>query len=148
MKFAGREAARYLAAPDATRPGLLIWGADPVRVAAARQAAAAVLTGPGAEAEMRLARLPAGDLRKDPALLLDALKARGFFPGPRALVVEEAGDGTAPVIAAAMAEWRPGDTSLLVTAGALPPRSALRKLFESHPVAVAIALYDDPPGRE
>lgn len=147
MKIAGREAARHLAAPDPKRP-LLIWGADPVRVAAARADAALALTGAGAEAEMRLARIPASDLRKDPAALLDAVKAQGFFPGPRAVVVEEAGDGLAQVIAAALADWRPGDAAVVVTAGALPPRSALRKLFETHPVAVAIALYDDPPGRE
>jgi DNA polymerase-3 subunit delta len=34
-----------------------------------------------------------------------------------------------------------------VTAGSLTPRSALRKLFEDHPNALAAAIYDDPPSR-
>ena len=148
MKLAGREALRYLAAPEPARPGLLVWGADPVRVAAARAEAAAALTGEGAEAEMRLARLNGADLRKDPAALLDAMLARGFFPGPRAVVVDEATDALAPAIGAALKGWAAGDAVLVVAAGALTARSALRKLFESHPAAVSIALYDDPPGRE
>ena len=40
---------------------------------------------------MRLSPMPGPDLRQDPAPLLDAVKAVGFFPGARAVLVEEAG---------------------------------------------------------
>lgn len=148
MKLAARDAARLWSAPPAGWPGLLIWGADPMRVALKRAEAAAALAGPGAEAEMRLSRLNASELRADPAALGDALKAQGFFPGPRVVVLEGAADAQAEALAAALADWRPGDARLIATAGTLKSASALRKLFEGHKAAHALALYDDPPGRD
>lgn len=148
MKLSTRDAARFLARPDASAPGVLIYGTDPMRVAIRRKELIEALIGPQGEAEMRLTRLPAGDLRKDPAQVVDAVKAQGFFPGPRAVLVEDAGDAAAPALTAALTDWREGDAQLVVTAGSLTPRSALRKLFETHPKAPVIALYDDPPGRE
>ena len=146
MKLNGPETARYLARPDPDRPGLLICGADAMRVAMKRVEALAALTGPKADEEMRLTRLSGADLRRDPALLLDAVKAVGFFPGPRAVFVDEATDGLAPVLRDALAAWAPGDAVIVATAGALGKTSALRKLFEPHPAAVIATLYDDPPG--
>ena len=78
MILRGAEASRYFAKPDPSRAGLLIFGADPMRVAIARQDVIAALIGPQGEAEMRLARIAAADLRKDPAMLMDALKAQGL----------------------------------------------------------------------
>ena len=72
------------------RDGLLIYGNDAMRVALKRQEFLKNLLGPNAEEEMRLSRMPAGELRRDPAMLLDAIKAVGFHPAPRAALVEEA----------------------------------------------------------
>ncbi len=118
-----------------------------MRTAIKRQALVAALIGPDGPAEMRLTRMLASDLRRDPAALIDALKAAGFFPGPRAVLVEDAGDAQAAPIAAALADWRPGDAALVVAAGELRAASALRKAFEASKTAVAIAVYADPPGR-
>jgi DNA polymerase-3 subunit delta len=148
MILKGAEAARYCAKPDPARPGLLIFGADAMRVALKRQEAIAALVGPEGEAEMRLTRMSGGDLRRDGSLLLDAIKAVGFFPGPRVAFVEEATDGLSEVIGVALKEWRPGDAVIMVTAGGLTGKSALKGLFEKHPAAVCIGLYDEPPGRE
>jgi DNA polymerase-3 subunit delta len=148
MKLAGAAAARYFARPEPDRAGLLLHGADAMRVALKRQQVIAALIGPAGEAEMRLTRMSGADLRKDPAALDDALKAQGFFPGPRVVFVEEAGDAIAPMVRAALQDWRPGDAVLVVSAGALTPKSALRKLFEDHPHAYAAGIYDDPPGRD
>lgn len=148
MKITAAEVMRTYARPDPGRLGLLIYGADAMRVALKRQEVIATMIGPAGEAEMRLARIAAGDLRRDPAQLADAARAQGFFPGPRVAFVEDATDGLAPVIEAAMADWQPGDAHLVVTAGQLAAKSALRKLFESHPAAHALGLYDDPPSRE
>jgi len=148
VNLKGAEVARYLAKPDPTRPGLLIWGQDGGRVALKRQEAVAALTGPGAEEEMRLTRLSGAELRKDAALLLDAVKAVGFFPGQRVVLVDDATDGCAPAAEAALRDWAPGDAVVVLTAGGLGKGSALRKLFEGHPRAVAAAIYDDPPGEE
>lgn len=127
---------------------MLIFGADTMRVALKRQEAVAAIVGPDGEAEMRLTRMSGGELRRDPSLLSDGLRAQGFFPGRRAVLVDEAGDGLAPLIGAALAEWRPGDAQLVVTAGGLTAKSALKLLFEGHRAAVSIGLYDDPPTRE
>jgi DNA polymerase-3 subunit delta len=127
---------------------LLIYGSDAMRVALKRQQMLAALLGPGAEEEMRLTRLNAGDLRKDPALLLDAVKAQGFFPGARAVFVEEATENTAAPILTALDDWKTGDAQIIVTAGALKPTSKLRKAFETHKTAFAAAIYDNPPTRD
>jgi DNA polymerase III subunit delta len=144
----GADAARYATRPDPARAGLLIFGIDPMRVALRRQSAIAALIGPEGEAEMRLTRMAGGDLRRDASLLLDAIKAVGFFPGPRVAFVEDATDGLAESIATALQAWAPGDAVIVVTAGSLPGKSALKTLFEKHPSAMSMALYDEPPGRE
>ncbi|WP_137701064.1 DNA polymerase III subunit delta [Marimonas lutisalis] len=147
MKLSPREAVGYFARPEPDRTGLLIYGSDAMRVALRRQEVIAALIGPNGDDEMRLARIPAADLRKDPAMLLDAIKAQGFFPGPRVAFVEDATDGIAVTIEAALADWAPGDAQVIVTAGQLNARSKLRKLFEGHKNAYATGIYDDPPGR-
>lgn len=148
MILKGVEATRYCLKPDPSRAGLLIFGADAMRVALKRQEAIAALVGPEGEAEMRLTRMSGADLRKDGSLLLDAIKAVGFFPGPRVAFLEDATDGLAEVIGVALKEWKPGDAVIVVTAGGLTGKSALKTLFEKHPSAVCIGLYDEPPGRE
>lgn len=148
MKLTGAGALRYFAQPDPSKAGVLIYSADAMRAALRRQEVLAALLGPKAEEEMRLTRLAGGDLRKDPALLTDALRASGFFPGTRAVFVEEAGDALAPTLTAALEGWRESDARLVVTAGALGAKSPLRLAFESDPRLIAIGLYDDPPSRE
>ena len=148
MILRGTEASRYCAKPDPARPGLLIYGADAMRVALKRAEAILALIGPQGEADMRLSRLSGGDLRRDGSLLGDALTSPGFFPGPRAVWLEEATDGLTDPIAAALKGWRAGDGSLIVTAGNLTGKSALKTLFDKHPAAISIGLYDDPPSRE
>lgn len=148
MKLSTRDAAAYFAKPDETKTGLLIYGADGMRVALKRQQMLAALLGDGAEEEMRLSRMSGGDVRKDPALLMDAIKAVGFFPGPRAVFVEEVNDTAAPAVLSALEGWQPGDAQIVVTAGALKPTSKIRKAFEAHPQAYAAAIYDNPPTRD
>jgi len=148
MKLNGRDAARHFAKPDQSATGTLIYGADAMRVALKRQELIANLIGENGEEEMRLERIPAADLRKTPALLVDAMKAQGFFPGPRVAFVEDANDALAKIIAPALADWQVGDAQIVVTAGSLTAKSALRKAFESHRTAFAIGIYNDPPTRD
>ncbi len=147
MKLSPRDAPGYFARPDPERAGLLIYGQDAMRVALRRQQVLTALLGDGAEEEMRLTRMAGAELRAESALALDAVKAVGFFPGPRAVFVEEATDAAAPGIVAALEDWQPGDAALIVTAGSLKPSSKLRKAFEGHANAYAAPIYDDPPSR-
>ena len=148
MKLVGIEASRYLAKPDPGRAGLLIYGADAMRVALKRQEVIAALIGPQGEAEMRLTRMSGADLRRDGTLLLDAVKSAGFFPGPRVAFVEDATDSLAETVAIALKDWKPGDASIVITANELKGKSALKTLMDKHLAAVSIGLFDDPPSRE
>ncbi|TGN51855.1 DNA polymerase III subunit delta, partial [Paracoccus liaowanqingii] len=148
MLLKGAEIARYLARPDPSRPGLLIYGQDAMRVALKRAEAVRALVGETADEEMRLTRMPGGGLKRDPAQLVDAVREVGFFPGPRVVVVEDTPDLATDAIRAALEGWRQGDAVVVVTAGALSKGSALRKLFETHGQAVTAPIYDDPPGED
>ena len=148
MKLQGAEARRYFGKPDPGKAALVIFGEDAMRVALKRAEVVAAMAGPGAEAEMRLTRLAAGDLRKDGAALLDAVKAVGFFPGPRVVVVEDATDGLSGLIEGAIKAWRKGDANIVVTAGNLTGKSALKTMAERNNDTICIGLYDDPPTRE
>lgn len=148
MKLNARDARGFFSKPDASRTGLLIYGPDAMRVALRRQEVIAALVGPNGDDEMRLTRMGASELRKDKAMLMDAMTAQGFFPGQRVAFLEEANDTVFAPIEAAVKDWRTGDAFILVTAGQLKPTSKLRKLFEGHNNAYAAAIYTDPPGRD
>ena len=148
MKLSARDAASYFRKPDPKGAGILIFGGDAMRVALKRQDVIKALVGPNGEEEMRLTRMTGAELRKDPALLGDAIKAQGFFPGPRVAFIEEAGDSVTKALTPALVDWVQGDAQIIVTAGQLNARSSLRKLFEAHPSAYAAGVYDDPPTRD
>jgi len=148
MKLSPRDAGGYFAKPDPNRTGILIYGADAMRVALKRQQLIAALIGPQGEDEMRLSRIPASDLRKDPAALDAAIKSQGFFPGARVAFVEGATEANVKNVSAALSDWEPGDAQIVVTAGSLKARSGLRKLFEAHKNAYSVGIYDDPPSRQ
>ena len=148
MKLAGAEARRYLAKPDPAKAALVIFGEDAMRVALKRAEAVLALGGPHADGEMRLTRIPAADLRKDGAALLDAIKASSFFPGVRVVVVEDATDGLTATLQTSFDAWRPGDANIVVTAGNLTGKSTLKTMAEKHFAVMCIGLYDDPPTRE
>ena len=143
MKLSAREAARFASAPDLKLAGALIYGEDAVEVAARRARIVKAAIGDGGE--MSLRRIAAAEARRDPASVLDAMKVQGFFGGRPVVVVEEAGDGLAGTLAAALEAAGPEDGYLIVTAGILPARSKLRKAFEGARNAAAAPVYADAP---
>ena len=147
MKLAPRDQNSFFAKPPSDCRAVLIYGADAMRVALKREALLKALLGENAETEMRLMRHSASELRKDPALLQDGLKAKGFFDGPRAVFIEDATETVAKVIIDGLGAWTTGDATIVITAGALKPTSSLRKTFEGHKSAYAVAIYDNPPTR-
>ena len=118
MKLGARDAAAYFARPDPDRTGLLIYGGDAMRVALQAAGGDRRADRPRGRGGDAADPHPGSDLRKDPALLLDAVKAQGFFPGPRVAFVEEATDALSETVAAALADWQRGDAQIVVTAGA------------------------------
>lgn len=148
MKLSPQDAAGFLARPAPQIPALLIYGADAMRVAEKRVQMVRAHAGPQADGEMRLARLSGADLRKDGAALIDAAKAQGFFPGPRAVIVDDATDGTVEAFKLLLSDWARGDALIVATAGLLTPASKLRKLFEGDKRAFVLPVYDNPPSRD
>jgi len=148
MKLSARDALRFFEKPDKAKAAVLLHGPDAMRIALKRKALIDALTGPNAEDEMRLTRLDAAVLRKDPAALADATKAVGFFPGLRVVHIEGATDTTTKSVQAALEDWQAGDAAIVITAGQLNARSSLRKLIEGGRSSVAIGIYTDPPTRE
>lgn len=143
MKLSGPEASRFVERPDKTLAGVLIYGADPVEISERRARLVRTLLGPGDGSDLRLTRISGADLRRDPALLLDAMTAKGFFDGPRVVTVEDAGDGHAATISRALSDAVSGDGFLVATAGSLPARSKLRKAFEDARNAASAPVYGD-----
>jgi DNA polymerase-3 subunit delta len=82
----------------------------------------------------------AGAIRSDPALLADEAGAMNLFGEPRAIWVQPAGDeiaeGVDSLLATPVAE-----SPVIVIAGVLRKTSALLKLAEAHPQALASASY-------
>jgi DNA polymerase-3 subunit delta len=148
MKLSARDTAQYFARPNLKSTGMLIYGSDAMRVALKRQEMIRNLIGPDGDSEMRLTRVQGAEVRRDAAMVLDGLKAQGFFPGPRVVFVEDATDTAAEAIIAALQDWQSGDAQLVVSAGALKATSKLRKAFEAHKNAYAVGIYDEPPTRE
>ena len=147
MKLSSKKFSAYVRNPETERAGILIYGPDPMRIALKRQELVKALVGPSGDREMRLSRISAAELRKDPAILNDAMKAQSFFPGPRVIFLEEASDAVAPILSNALEDWRDGDAQFVITAAQLRAGSPLRKLFENHPNAYAAAIYADPPSQ-
>lgn len=143
MKLNAAEAARLIDQPNRSLTGVLIYGADSVEVSERKQRLCRSLLGPEEGADLRLTRLAAANIRREPALVIDAMKALGFFEGPRVITVEDAGDGLSTALATALSENVPSDAYLVATAGPLPARSKLRKLFESATNAAAAPCYAD-----
>jgi DNA polymerase III subunit delta len=146
VKLNARDADTFCARPDPACPAVLIYGPDDGVVRErARKVLESVLGSP--PDKDRLTELTATDLKADPASLHDELTALSMFPGKRVVRLRETGETVAKLVAGALGDLAKGtlmpEALLLVEAGELPPRSPLRKAFESDRKAAAIACYAD-----
>ncbi|MEM9100433.1 MAG: DNA polymerase III subunit delta [Pseudomonadota bacterium] len=138
MKLGAAAAEAFVEKPDLGLIGCLVYGPDSGRIALARRSLVAAITEGD---DLRLTQIDGAAAQKDLAEVDGALRARGFFPGRRVVVIEGGKDGLAKGLASILEDLTAEDAFLLVTAQQLAARSALRKLFESEKRAVAIALY-------
>jgi DNA polymerase-3 subunit delta len=79
-------------------------------------------------------------VKSDPALLADEAGAMSLFGGARAIWIEPAGDEVLSGVEALL-EAPPGESRVVAIAGALRKTSALLKLAEASPHALAFAAY-------
>ena len=144
MKLTSRDVVSFFKSPPKGLAGVLIYGNDVMRVSDKRQQFISLLLGPNADKEMRLTRISRESLKKAPEQAIDLCKAQGFFPGERALLIEEANETVADTIIKAIEEWQDGDATIVVTAGSLKPSSSLRKFFEQKKNIFSVPIFDNP----
>lgn len=142
MKIQGRAAIGYCEKPDPQHAGFLLHGPDAALTAERRAALVASLSGGDS---LRVERADPAAVRKDQALLHDALRTSGFFTERPIVVLEGAGDGLTEAIRVAVDGTTQDDGVLVATAGQLTARSSLRKLFEGDKRLVSLGLYPEPP---
>ena len=146
MKLSGRDSARFCKSPDHKLKGALIHGPDAGSVSLNRRELTKALLGEDAD-ELRITHLTAADVRKDISLLDTEFKARGFFPGRRVVTVDSATDGMTNALGTVLETVELDDAFLILTAGILPARSSLRKLFETGKDLVSLQLFQEAPGQ-
>lgn len=144
MKLPAARIAAFIKAPDVGMRAALVYGPDAGLVKERAEKIARSIS-PDLTDAFRVAELDPDMLPKDPARLHDEAASLNLMGGRRLVRVQDAGDGVGPIFDRFFKDPPPGDAFIVVSAGDLPPRSALRKAFESAKNAAAIACYLDGP---
>jgi DNA polymerase-3 subunit delta len=141
VKIAAGRVDGFVRAPDAKVRAVLVYGPD---TGAVRERAKALVAGAAGDAAdpFRVAELTGANLREDPARLADEAGALSLMGGRRSVWVREATDGSAALFESLLENF-PGDSLVVVEAGELTARSALRVLFEDAANAAALPCYVD-----
>jgi DNA polymerase-3 subunit delta len=142
MRLPAARVAAFLERPDPTIHAVLLYGPDLGLVRERAEALARSIC-PDLRDPFRVADLAAATLAADPARLADEAAQISLMGGGRRVVrVREAGDALAPLFARFLADPK-GDALVVVEAGDLPGRSALRRAFDDAPAGAAIGCYPD-----
>src|SRR6267154_3193826 len=142
-KLAPSRLAAFLHRPDPEIRAVLLYGPDEGLV---RERAGIILRTvcPDLNDPFRVADLGAAALAADPARLADETAQLSLTGGRRVVRVRGAGDLLAKLFTEFL-KPSSGEAFVVVEAGELPSRSALRRAFEAARLAVAIACYPDTP---
>lgn len=143
MKIAARDALRACVKPSSDWVGAFLYGPDQGLVAEQRKVLVEALSTTGNQ-DLQVTRISGADARKDPAEIAAVLTTRGFFSGRPIVVVDDGTDGLAAALGPVLKHMEQGEGFLIVTAGQTPPKSRLRKLFESEAHLASIALFPRP----
>ena len=133
MKATKANIARALDQPSVTTRLYLFHGEDESQ---SRALAARLLEALGASKFV----ISAGAVKSDPASLADEAGAMSLFGGKRAVWIEPATKDIEAGVNAVL-EGAESESPVIAIAGALPASSALRKMAESSPLALAYASY-------
>src|SRR5262249_18358256 len=144
MKLPAARIAAFVKAPDAGMRAALVYGPDAGLVKERAEKIARTIC-PDLTDAFRVADLDADVLAKDPPRLHDEAASLSLMGGRRLVRMQEAGDSVGAIFDRFFKDPPPGDAFIVVAAGDLPPRSSLRRAFESAKTAVAIACYLDGP---
>jgi DNA polymerase-3 subunit delta len=141
MKVAPRDQTRFLQSADPSVAAVLFYGPDQGLVRERALDLVARVAGDAAD-PFRVAELSAAQMKDDPTRLADEAAALSLSGGRRVLRLREVADGHADALGDLLAGPPPA-SFLVLEAGDLAPRSALRRVFESAANAAAIACFLD-----
>ncbi len=143
MRLAPSRIVAFLHRPDPEIRAVLLYGPDEGLV---RERAETVARSVCSDLKdpFRVTDLTAAGLAADPARLADEAAQLSLTGGRRVVHVRGTGDALAKLFVDFL-ESTPGDAFVVVEAGELPSRSALRRAFEAARSAVAIGCYPDTP---
>jgi DNA polymerase III subunit delta len=144
MKLPPQRVAGFLKAPDGGMRAALIYGPDGGLVKERATLLARAICSDLSDA-FRVAELEGDTIARDPARLYDECASLNLLGGRRLVRVREVGDAAGAAFDRLFKDLPPGDSFIVVEAGDLAPRSALRRVFEAAKAAVAIACYLDGP---
>jgi DNA polymerase-3 subunit delta len=144
VKLGARDIDRFVASPSRKFRAVLVYGPDAglvrERSDALMQTVVADLSDPFLVSELSAERVA-----KDPALLSDEAAAIALTGGRRAVRVRDCGDAIADAVRS-MLQGPVGDTLVVLQAGELAPRSALRRLMEGAENGAVMPCYADDAG--
>ena len=141
MKIAPRNAEAFVRSPDPSVLAVLVYGPDAGLVRERAQALVkAVAEDP--DDPFRVSELSAREVDQDPARLGDEAAALPPSGGRRVVRLRQAEDGLAAHLKGFLAASQ-GEALVVVEAGDLAPRSALRKVFEGASAGAALPCYRD-----
>ena len=141
MKVAANRVDGFVRSPPAELRVALVYGPDEGLVRERARCLGETVV-PDLADPFLVTELSGGDLTADPARLADEVAAISLTGGRRLIRIRDVGDSAAPILKSVL-ENGTGDTMTVLQAGQLGPRSALRKLAESHAAAAAIPCYVD-----
>ena len=141
MKITASKIDPFIRSPDPDVRAILIYGPDGGLIRERSDVLARQIVD-DLDDPFRVVELDPASLKDDPARFADEAAAIAMTGGRRVLRLRPAGDQQADVIASFLTDPL-GDTLILVEAGELPPRSKLRKLFESSKIAAALPCFPD-----
>jgi DNA polymerase-3 subunit delta len=143
VRLAPSRIAAFLQRPDPEVRAVLLHGPDEGLVRERAEAVARSVC-PDLRDPFRVADLMGSVLAVDPARLADEAAQLSLTGGRRVVRVRGASDALAKLFAGFL-ESTPGEALVVVEAGELPSRSALRRAFEAARSAAAIGCYPDTP---
>ena len=141
MKLAAGRVDGCLRRPDPEIRAVLLYGPDAGLVRERAETVARAIC-PDLRDPFRIAELSGATLAADPARLADEAAQISLMGGRRVVRVREAGDTLATPLGRLLTDT-PGDALVVIEAGDLPGRSALRRVFDDSPQGAAIGCYPD-----
>ncbi|MDA5192452.1 DNA polymerase III subunit delta [Govanella unica] len=141
MKLGPRDVDSQLRALDRRYAAVLVYGPNEGLVRERAETIARQVV-PDLKDPFNVSNLTSSEIAADPARLGDEAAAMSMLGGRRVVRIDAAGEAVAGPLGFVLGDYK-GDSLIVLAAGDLTPRSALRKLIEDAQNAVAIACYDD-----